>query len=374
VLRSVHRACRIHSAVALIVLIAGAAPGVEASIGFDVPHGFEERRGSVSASSTLTSFSSATMSESAKTDQLHGPEGENMPHIDRASIVFADRDNATRERSTEKTRIEDMRGQSQAAAGQREGAERAGETREDEADWEREGVEGDHDERGEKARFTVTVMPSDLVMASDAHVSATSRAMARFCEGRDRTRGADLEAEAAEGVVRDVKGVYRDAGFAIAKALAKTQAQCQAGGNAFSCTSARAAVESWAEVTAHAHAEAVARAIEACPCLESTEEVAFGSEAAFVELVADAFGMAEVHACSKGDHTAKAWTHCGAASYATFFTGVRYKSTAPYYVATVAALSASSANIPLVHYNSVKKKPVEGSVGAHGPVLSSNYR
>jgi len=148
---------------------------------------------------------------------------------------------------------------------------------------------------------------------SDAHVSAITQVFAEFCRP-------DFD-----GRIVFAAQTLADSGFAIAEAIAKAQTSCVSQGNAVGCASASASAQAWAEATAEAHAMAVVTSAERCDCLAGAAALSVSSVSTFIELVVEAFAVAEANACVQGDDSASAsaYANCSAASYAAVFATVR---------------------------------------------------
>ena len=149
-----------------------------------------------------------------------------------------------------------------------------------------------------------------FMQISNAHATAMAEVFTEFCR------------DDFDGRVAGAASAAFDAGFAIAAALAESQAACVSSGNTFGCASASATAEAWAMATAEAHATAVAASAEECDCLASAQALSVGSASTFIELIADAFARAEVEACVEGDTSsfAVAYATCSATAYATVWT------------------------------------------------------
>lgn len=154
---------------------------------------------------------------------------------------------------------------------------------------------------------------------SDAHVDAVADVFTEFC----RT---DFD-----GRIDTAAQILTDSGFAIAQAIAQSETTCVSQGNAVGCASASASAMAWAEATAEAHSMAVARSAERCDCLVGAGSLSLSSASSFIDLVVEAFALAEAQACVRGNDvaSASAYANCSAAGYATVFATVRPLSLPP---------------------------------------------
>eukprot|EP00892_Ulva_mutabilis_P007735 jgi/Ulvmu1/5333/UM022_0127.1 len=144
----------------------------------------------------------------------------------------------------------------------------------------------------------------------NAHVAVSEYAILSYCDPE------------WDGDTKEVYDYALDEGYAIAKAVAATQADCVTKGSAFGCTSASATATAWAEATAEAHSLAVAKAFDKCHCHVETSSLSVAHAETYIELSADVFSHAEVFACSSGDSSswAAAYSKCTAIAYAQVWT------------------------------------------------------
>eukprot|EP00892_Ulva_mutabilis_P007722 jgi/Ulvmu1/5321/UM022_0115.1 len=144
----------------------------------------------------------------------------------------------------------------------------------------------------------------------DAHVAVSEFAILSYCDPE------------WDGDTKEVYDYALDEGYAIAKAVAATQADCVTKGTAFGCTSATAMAASWAEATAEAHSLAVAKAFDLCHCDVEASSLSVAHAETYIALSADVFSHAEVFACSSGDGSswAAAYSKCTAVAYAQVWT------------------------------------------------------
>jgi hypothetical protein len=128
-----------------------------------------------------------------------------------------------------------------------------------------------------------------------------------------------------EGPIDRVEQIFRGAASASARAIADAQAECVSQGNAFGCATATATAKAWARATAEAWAQAVATATNNCGCLTDADAFAFGQASTFIDLIADVYARAEVHACVEGNAESKAgaWSNCFATAFTKIFAKVR---------------------------------------------------
>ena len=92
----------------------------------------------------------------------------------------------------------------------------------------------------------------------------------------------------------------KESGFAFAKAVAATAAQCDSRGNAYGCAASYAYAAAWATATASAHASAWAEAVQECECnnheqIAAATSDAYASESKYFKAAVEA--VAESSAC-----------------------------------------------------------------------------
>jgi len=103
-------------------------------------------------------------------------------------------------------------------------------------------------------------------------------------------------------IYKNMIDVYgeKEFGFAFAKAVAATAAQCDTDGNAYGCAASFAYSAAWATAAASAHAEAWAEAVQKCNCNGKEQITAANSDAYATEskyFKAQVEAVAESSAC-----------------------------------------------------------------------------